>query len=76
MRFSLGGTEQTAVTGANGVATVELPLLFTPGTYTLTAAFDGTITHRASESSQPLVVTKLGTNLTLTSPGGDGRRRR
>ena len=58
------------MTGANGVATVQLPLLLTPGTYTVTAAFDGTITQRASESSQPLVVTKLGTNLTLTSAGG------
>ncbi len=27
VRFSLGGTEKEAVTGANGVATVQLPLL-------------------------------------------------
>jgi Tol biopolymer transport system component len=67
VRFSLGGSQATAVTDSNGVATVDLPVLGTPGSSTLSAAYDGTTTNAASAASQPFEVTKLSTSLAVTA---------
>ena len=67
VRFSLGGSETTAVTDASGLATVSLPILATPGGYDVTAAFDGTTTLSASTASQPFTVTKRATSLALSA---------
>jgi Tol biopolymer transport system component len=76
VRFTLGGSEVTALTNASGVATVGLPVLVTPGSSSIVAAaFDRTTTHEASDASQSLTVTKLPTSLALAAgtpgPGGD-----
>ena len=77
VRFTLGGSEVTAVTNAAGVASVSMPTLATPRTYDVTAAFDGTTLLAASSVTNSFTVTKLATTLSLsTSPqpptvGGD-----
>ena len=67
VRFSIGSSEASAITDADGVAVVDLPLLATPDSYVLSAGFDGTTTHAASSVSAPFAVTKLPTSLALAS---------
>jgi hypothetical protein len=73
--FSLGGSTRTATTGADGVASTSLPLTALPGSYPLTAAFDGDATLAASAAApRSFTVTKQATALSLaaagTEPGG------
>jgi hypothetical protein len=67
VRFSIGSSEASAITDADGVATVDLPILATPGDYVLSAGFDGTTTHAASSVAQPIAVSKLATSLAVSS---------
>jgi Tol biopolymer transport system component len=67
VRFSIGGSELTAATNPSGTASVDLPLLATPGAYVVGAAFDGT-TERALASDGG----ETGVVATLTAPGGVG----
>ncbi|MDQ4038399.1 MAG: Ig-like domain-containing protein, partial [Actinomycetota bacterium] len=64
--FSLGGTSRTAVTDSSGVAATEVPLSVVPGSYELTAAFDGNAAHMSvSSSAGSFTVAKQPTALTL-----------
>jgi hypothetical protein len=68
--FTIGGSVRTATTDAGGVATVTLPLVDLPGDYTLSAAFDGDALLTGSSAASAFAVTRLGTALALTVPGG------
>ena len=47
--------------------TATVPVFDPPGGHVASAAFDGSATHLASATSEPLTVNKLATNLTLSS---------
>ena len=63
--LALGPVGRQAATDANGRATVELPLLATPGTYDVRAAFNGAYPYLASSASASFTITKQTTTLTL-----------
>ena len=74
--FSIGGSTLTTNTNASGVATVQLPLLELPGSYQLSAGFDGDATYSSSAASAAFTINTLPTTLTLnrntTSSGNTG----
>ncbi len=63
--FSLGTTQRQAFTDANGVATVQFPLLSLPGSYDLQVTFRGTRSLLASVDQAPFTVSKRDTVLLL-----------
>jgi hypothetical protein len=63
--FALGGSTAKAVTDGSGVASVQMPLVDLPGSYGLTAAFDGDATSIGSSAGSPFAIAKLGTSLAL-----------
>jgi hypothetical protein len=63
--ISAGGISRFALTNPSGVATVELPLLLLPGSYTVSATFPGDAQHESSSASRAIGVTKAPTTLTL-----------
>ena len=67
MTFTLGGSTRSAVTGADGIATVTLPLIDLPDDgYTLSAGFDGDAgLRRDPRPSSPFTVQRLATSLAL-----------
>jgi hypothetical protein len=71
--FALGGSIVTAATDANGLASATLPLTSDPGTYSLTAAFDGDASFQPSASGRvPIAVSKQATVLVLAAGAGAG----
>ncbi|MDT4922332.1 MAG: large repetitive protein [Pseudonocardiales bacterium] len=71
--FDLGGTSATASTDASGVATATLPLNALPGSYNLTASFDGDATYASAASAPaPFSIGKQGTSLTIVPGSGAG----
>ena len=74
--FSIGGSTLTGNTNASGVATVQLPLVELPGSYQLSAGFDGDATYSSSAASAAFTINTLPTTLTLnrnaTNSGNTG----
>jgi choice-of-anchor C domain-containing protein len=68
---SVGGGARTGTTGADGTVTVQLPIVATPGAYSLTASFGGDASFLPSAVSTPFDVERAVTSLTA-SPSGDG----
>ena len=68
--FSLGGSTLSGTTNGSGIATVALPLVESPGGYTLEAGFGGSATLDAASASAPFTIDTLPTTLTLK--GGSG----
>ncbi len=63
--FGLGTTQRQAFTDANGVATVDFPLLALPGGYDVQVTFRGTRSLLPSVTSAPFAVSKRNTVLNL-----------
>lgn len=63
--FGLGTTQRQAFTDANGVASVEFPLLSLPGNYDIQVTFRGTRSLLPSLDSAPFAVSKRNTVLLL-----------
>jgi hypothetical protein len=72
LTFTVGGSSVTANTGANGVATAQLPLVDVPdGGYTLAVAYNGDGTRGSSgDASTSFTIAKLPSAMTLTGGGG------
>ena len=67
--FGLGTQETQATTDADGMATVEFPVLGFPDTYDLRAAFAGDKIYRPSADALPFTIDKQATTLELTPTG-------
>jgi hypothetical protein len=63
--LAAAGQTCTATTGDDGVARCTLPATVAPGTYTVTASYDGSDTYDPSSGTSTLVVTKASTTLTV-----------
>jgi hypothetical protein len=70
--FGIGGGMLRAVTDANGVAKVTLPLLQTPHDDLLRAVFDETTDFLGAATSVPFSITRQGTTLSLSPPAFSG----
>ncbi|HLH52764.1 MAG TPA: HYR domain-containing protein [Verrucomicrobiae bacterium] len=57
---------QSTPTDANGNTTVTLPLLATPGQYSVSATYVAQPGYQGSYTSTPFTITQLGTTLTLS----------
>jgi len=66
--FSLGGTTVGATTITGGTATATLPLNGPPGSYTLTASYAGDASDAPTAASEPFVISKIATALSLSVP--------
>ena len=64
--FGVGPLSRQAVTDANGVAAVTMPLLASPDTYTVRASFSGSPVYLASNATGNYTITKQSTQLTLS----------
>ena len=68
--FAIGGTSRTAFTDSTGVAAAAVPLSVLPGSYPLTASYDGDATTApASTAGTDFTVRKQPTTLTLSLSG-------
>jgi len=68
--FTVGSSSRT-VTTSGGSATATVPLVDTPGPYTLTASFGGDTTYAPSSASTAFTVSKLPSTLTIAlTPAG------
>ncbi len=65
VNFGLGSQSLFAVTDSNGLATVTMSLIGTPGQYDLTASFGPTAEFEASSVSTPFEITLQGTQIAL-----------
>ncbi len=63
--FSLVGTARVGTTGADGVATVDLPVTAQPGSYQLTASFAGDTERAPASAASTLNVGQTATSLTI-----------
>jgi hypothetical protein len=68
--FSVGGSSLSATTNGSGIATVQLPLSGTPGSYELTAGFAGTTSLASASAAAPFSIATLPTTLALSAGGG------
>ena len=68
--IALGGVAQLGSTASDGTVSVKLPVGATPGTYLISAAFDGDDTLLASSTTAAFVVTKAPSALLGLSPTG------
>jgi len=68
LTFRLGSQTRLAVTGPDGVATVELSLLGLPGDDEVRATFDGTAEYLPSVAAAPFTIEKQATALALDPP--------
>src|SRR5262249_51771292 len=62
--FTLGSQTRTVPT-SGGVASATIPLVDAPGSYSITASFDGDSSFGASSASASFAISKLGASLTL-----------
>jgi hypothetical protein len=73
--FGIGSQRRQAVTGGDGIAAVDLPILGLPGNEQMQAAFAGDETYTSAWTSSAFTIDKLGTSLLLQpvslQPGGD-----
>ena len=67
--FSLGGASATGITNASGVASATLGLVALPGSYTVTAGFDGDSTYLGSAASAAFAIHKLASSLSISGGG-------
>jgi len=68
--IATGGAARTGTTNAAGSVTVQLPMLSTPGSYSLTASFGGDAAYLPSGvSASPVTVTKAPTTLAPLTTG-------
>lgn len=65
LTFKLGPQQRSAVTDANGEASVTLALLGLPGSDSLQASFAGSANYQPSSASSPFTLTRQPTNLSL-----------
>jgi CSLREA domain-containing protein len=65
VHFALGAERRYAVTGGDGWATVDVPLLALPAQYIVRASFAGTVDHGYSSDSRLFEIVKQGTVLSL-----------
>ncbi len=70
LTFGLGQQTRVAFTDGDGRATVNIPLLLLPGSYSLKATFLGTADFAPASDQAPFAVVKQGTNLSLETPTG------
>jgi hypothetical protein len=64
--FAIGGSTLSAQTDGSGTASVQLPLVDVPGTYQLTAGFDGDSSYVGSSDSASFAIDKLPSTLALS----------
>jgi hypothetical protein len=64
--LSIGGSDRTVVTDADGVASSTVPIVDLPGSTTVAAAFDGDSAYVGSSASAPFTVGRLASSLALT----------
>ena len=66
--ISVGGSARIATTGADGTATVTVPLVSIPGQTTVKASFGGDDSFLPSSASSPYTLAKAPTSLSTLSP--------
>ncbi len=60
---AIGGSAQVSTTGADGLVTLDVPLVTAPGSHQIVASFGGDATYLPSSDSEPFVVTKAPASL-------------
>ena len=60
---AIGGSAQVSTTGADGLVTLDVPLVTAPGSHQMVASFGGDATYLPSSDSEPFVVTKAPASL-------------
>ncbi len=63
--FGLGSQRRYARTDANGLATVRMALLTSPGEYEMRAAFPGNSKFEAASTARPFAITRQATTIML-----------
>ncbi len=63
--FGLGSQRRYARTNANGLATLRMALLVSPGDYEIRAAFQGNSKFQGASAALPISITRQATNITL-----------
>jgi hypothetical protein len=66
--FGLGSQRRYAQTDANGLASLRMALLVSPGDYEIRAAFQGNSKFQEASATLPISITRQATNITLDPP--------
>ena len=66
--FSLAGSSVSATTDSSGTATAHVPIMETPGSYTLTASYAGGTEDLPAAVSSNFTVTRAETTLQVSTP--------
>jgi len=70
--FTINGTAiGSAITGTNGIATLNYPITVPPGTYTINATFNGDTNYNSTYNTATLTIHKNNTNIVVTDVSGN-----